>query len=57
MPTTLKFLSRESLTKCEPAKELDPKLAKETLNVLLKYQQDIEVVEKEINGLISTAAS
>lgn len=38
------------------AKELDPKLAKETLNVLLKYQQDIEVVEKEINGLISTAA-
>ena len=39
------------------AKELDPKLAKETLNVLLKHQQDIEVVEKEINGLISTAAS
>lgn len=38
------------------AKELDPKLAKETLNVLLKHQQDIEVVEKEINGLISTAA-
>ena len=30
------------------AKELDPKLAKETLNVLLKHQQDIEVVEKEI---------
>lgn len=38
------------------AKELNPKLAKDTLNVLLKYQQDIEVVEKEIPGLISSAA-
>ena len=38
------------------AKELDPQLAKDTLNVLLKYQQDIEIVTKEIPGFISSAA-
>lgn len=39
------------------AKELDEKLARETLNVLLKYQQDIEVTQKEIPRLIKESAS
>ena len=39
------------------AKELDEKLARETLNVLLKYQQDIEVTHKEIPRLIKESLS
>ena len=37
------------------AKELNEDLAKETLNVLLKHQQDVEVVQKEIPSLIKTS--
>ena len=37
--------------------ELDEKLARETLNVLLKYQQDIEVTHKEIPRLIKESIS
>lgn len=37
--------------------ELDEKLARETLNVLLKYQQDIEVTHKEIPRLIKESLS
>ena len=37
------------------SEELDAKLAEETLNILLKHQQDIEVVKKEIPALISSA--
>lgn len=39
------------------AEELDEKLARETLNVLLKYQQDIEVIQKEIPRLIKESTS
>jgi len=39
------------------AEELDEKLARETLNVLLKYQQDIEVTHKEIPRLIKESLS
>ena len=39
------------------AEELAEKLARETLNVLLKYQQDIEVTQKEIPRLIKESAS
>ena len=35
--------------------ELDTKLAEDTLNILLKHQQDIEVVKKEIPALVSSA--
>jgi MoxR-like ATPase len=35
------------------SEELDAKLATDTLNVLLKHQQDIEVVAKEVPRLIS----
>ena len=34
---------------------MEAKLAEETLNILLKHQQDIEVVKKEIPALISSA--
>ena len=37
------------------AKELNEDLAKDTLNVLLKHQQDIEVVQKEIPRLVIAA--
>ena len=37
------------------SEELDAKLAEDTLNVLLKHQQDIEVVKKEIPALVSSA--
>ena len=37
--------------------ELNEKLARETLNVLLKYQQDIEVTQKEIPRLIKESTS
>ena len=37
------------------SEELEAKLAEETLNILLKHQQDIEVVKKEIPALISSA--
>ena len=37
------------------AKELSEDLAKETLNVLLKHQQDIEVVQKEVPRLVMAA--
>ena len=37
------------------AKEINEDLAKETLNVLLKHQQDVEVVQKEIPSLIKTS--
>ena len=37
------------------AKELSEDLAKETLNVLLKHQQDIEVVQKEVSRLVMAA--
>ena len=37
------------------SEELEAKLAEETLNILLKHQQDIEVVKKEIPALISNA--
>ena len=37
--------------------ELDEKLARETLNVLLKYQQDIEVTHKEIPRLIKESTA
>ena len=37
------------------AEELDAKLAEDTLNILLKHQQDIEVVKKEIPALVSSA--
>ena len=37
------------------SEELDANLAEETLNILLKHQQDIEVVKKEIPALISSA--
>lgn len=37
------------------AKELNEDLAKETLNVLLKHQQDVDVVQKEIPSLIKTS--
>ena len=37
------------------SEELDTKLAEDTLNVLLKHQQDIEVVKKEIPALVSSA--
>ena len=37
------------------AKELNEDLAKETINVLLKHQQDVEVVQKEIPSLIKTS--
>ena len=37
------------------ADELNEDLAKETLNVLLKHQQDIEVVQKEVPRLIMAA--
>lgn len=39
------------------AEELDEKLARETLNVLLKYQQDIEAIQKEIPRLIKESTS
>ena len=37
------------------SEELDAKLAEDTLNVLLKHQQDIEIVKKEIPSLVSLA--
>ena len=37
------------------SEELEAKLAEETLNILLKHQQDIEVVKKELPALISNA--
>ena len=37
--------------------ELNEELARETLNVLLKYQQDIEVTQKEIPRLIKESTS
>ena len=37
------------------AEELSEELAKETLNVLLKHQQDIEVVQKEVPRLVMAA--
>jgi hypothetical protein len=37
------------------SEELDSKLAEDTLNVLLKHQQDIEIVKKEIPALVSSA--
>ena len=37
------------------AEELSEDLAKETLNVLLKHQQDIEVVQKEVPRLVMAA--
>ena len=37
------------------SEELDTKLAEDTLNILLKHQQDIEVVKKEIPALVSSA--
>jgi MoxR-like ATPase len=37
------------------SEELDAKLAEDTLNVLLKHQQDIEIVKKEIPALVSSA--
>ena len=35
------------------SEELDAQLATDTLNVLLKHQQDIDVVAKEVPRLIS----
>ena len=37
------------------AEELSEELAKETLNVLLKHQQDIEVVQREVPRLVMAA--
>ena len=37
------------------ADELNEDLAKETLNVLLKHQQDVEVVQKEVPRLVMAA--
>ena len=37
------------------ARELDADLVRDTLNVLLKYQDDIEAVDSEISGLVVAA--
>jgi len=37
------------------AKELNEDLARETLNVLLKHQQDVEVVQKELPSLVKAS--
>ena len=37
------------------AESLDPKLVRETLNVILKFQEDIENVDAEITTLTSNA--
>ena len=37
------------------AQELDPAMVRETLNVLLKFQDDIDNVDGEVNALTSKA--
>ena len=37
------------------ASELEPQVVKETLNVLLKYEADIEAVLPEVNGFVARA--
>jgi MoxR-like ATPase len=37
------------------ARELDPELVRRTLNVLLKFQDDIDNVDAEVNALTSKA--